>query len=161
MVARNQHRAGVGSLVMKNISQKDLAALYLGHISSLILRLIGHSFSIISGIRSVAVSAYTQCGVFTGRIIDEYVAVVDVDGICFGHPWHGRLVTYGMGVHLQHDVGRRGPRGAFRSSASLAPPECIISFEAPQDPLLCNGLPQPCRIRAFFDHSGSYPHELK
>lgn len=70
---------GFGSLVTKNVTQKDLAALYLGHVSSLILRLIGHSFSVSSGIRSVAVSAYTQRSASTGRLNDEYVAVVEID----------------------------------------------------------------------------------
>src|SRR3546814_17578040 len=70
---------GFGSLVPKNITQKDLAALYLGHVSSLILRLIGHSFSVSAGIRSVAISAYTQRNASTGRIDDEYVAVVEID----------------------------------------------------------------------------------
>src|SRR3546814_7887177 len=66
---------GFGSLVPKNITQKDVAALYLGHVSSLILRLIGHSFSVSSEIRSVAVSAYTQRNASTGRIDDEYVEI--------------------------------------------------------------------------------------
>lgn len=70
---------GFGSLVAKPITQKDLAAIYLGHISSLILRLIGHSFSVSSGIRSVAVSAYTQRSGSTGRVDDEYVAVAEID----------------------------------------------------------------------------------
>src|SRR3546814_3431126 len=56
-----------------------LAALYLGHDSSLILRLIGHSFSVSAGIRSVAISGYTQRNASTGRIDDEYVAVVEID----------------------------------------------------------------------------------
>lgn len=70
---------GFGSLVSKNVTQKELAALYLGHVSSLILRLIGHSFSVSSGIRSVAVSAYTQRNSSTGHLNDEYVAVVEID----------------------------------------------------------------------------------
>ena len=70
---------GFGSLVPKNIIRKDVAALYLGHVSSLILRLIGHSFSVSAGIRSVAISAYTQRSASTGRIDDEYVAVVEID----------------------------------------------------------------------------------
>lgn len=70
---------GHGTLVTKNITQKDLAALYLGHVSSLILRLIGHSFSVSSGIRSVAVSAYTQRSGSTGRVDDEYVAAAEID----------------------------------------------------------------------------------
>jgi len=65
-----------GTLVTKNMSQKEVASIYLGHISSLILRLIGHSFSVSSSIRSVAVSAYTQRSGSTGRIEDEYVVVV-------------------------------------------------------------------------------------
>lgn len=70
---------GFGSLVPKTIAQKDVAALYLGHVSSLILRLIGHSFSVSDAIRSVAVSAYTQRNASTGRTDDEYVAVVEID----------------------------------------------------------------------------------
>ena len=70
---------GFGSLVPKNITQKEVAALYLGHVSSLILRLIGHSFSVSAGIRSVAISAYTQRSASTGRLDDEYVAVVEID----------------------------------------------------------------------------------
>jgi len=70
---------GSGTLTTKNITQKEVAAIYLGHISSLILRLIGHSFSVSSGIRSVAVSAYTQRSGSTGRIGDEYVAVAEID----------------------------------------------------------------------------------
>ena len=70
---------GSGSLVTKNITQKDLAALYLGHISSLILRLVGHSFSVSSNIRSVAVSAYTQRDGSTGRVADEYVVIAEID----------------------------------------------------------------------------------
>lgn len=67
------------SVQQKALSQKDLAALYLGHISSLLLRLIGHSFAICSDIQSVALSAYTQRSASTGRIDDEYVAVVEMD----------------------------------------------------------------------------------
>jgi hypothetical protein len=70
---------GFGSLVAKNITPQGVAALYLGHISSLILRLIGHSFSVSSEIRSVAVSAYTQRSGSTGRVDDEYVAVAEID----------------------------------------------------------------------------------
>lgn len=69
---------GQASLLTKGISQKDLAALYLGHVSSLILRLIGHSFSVSSSIRAVAVSAYTQRSGSTGRLDDEYVAVAEI-----------------------------------------------------------------------------------
>jgi hypothetical protein len=70
---------GHGTLVVKNVTQKDLAAFYFGHVSSLILRLIGHSFSVSSGIRSVAVSAYTQRSGSTGRVDDEYVAAAEID----------------------------------------------------------------------------------
>lgn len=70
---------GHGTLVVKNVTQKDLAAFYLGHVSSLILRLIGHSFSVSSGIRSVAISAYTQRSGSTGRVDDEYVAAAEID----------------------------------------------------------------------------------
>lgn len=68
-----------GACVIRNITQKDLAALCLGHVSPLILRLIGHSFSVSSGIRSVAVSAYTRRSGSTGRVDDEYVAVAEID----------------------------------------------------------------------------------
>jgi hypothetical protein len=70
---------GHGTLVVKNVTQKDLAAFYLGHVSSLILRLIGHSFSVSSAIRSVAISAYTQRSGSTGRVDDEYVAAAEID----------------------------------------------------------------------------------
>lgn len=69
----------LGSLVLKNMTRKDVSALYLGHVSSLILRLIGHSFSVSAAIRSVAISGYTQRNASTGRIDDEYVAVVEID----------------------------------------------------------------------------------
>ena len=68
-----------GILKAKNLNQKELAALYLGHVSSLLLRLIGHSFAVSSGIHSIAVSAYTQRNVSSGRLDDEYVAVVEID----------------------------------------------------------------------------------
>lgn len=67
------------SLMEKSLPGKAIAALYLGHVSSLILRLIGHSFTINGAIRSVAVSAYTQRNGSSGRLTDEYVAVVEVD----------------------------------------------------------------------------------
>lgn len=70
---------GYASLIARPMPPKDVAALYLGHVASLILRLIGHSFSVSSDIRSVAVSAYTQrCG-STGQLADEYVAVAEID----------------------------------------------------------------------------------
>lgn len=70
---------GYGTLITKNIPEKEVAAIYLGHISSLVLRLIGHSFSVSSGLRTVAVSAYTQRSGSTGRLDDEYVATAEID----------------------------------------------------------------------------------
>lgn len=70
---------GYASLIARTMPPKDVAALYLGHVASLILRLIGHSFSVSSDIRSVGVSACTQrCG-STGQLADEYVAVAEID----------------------------------------------------------------------------------
>lgn len=70
---------GYAALIARPIPPREVAALYLGHIASLILRLIGHSFSVSSDIRSVAVSAHTQrCG-STGQLADEYVAVAEID----------------------------------------------------------------------------------
>lgn len=67
------------SIVERSLPGKAIAALYLGHVSSLILRLIGHSFMVNGAIRSVAASAYTQRNGSTGRLTDEYVATVEVD----------------------------------------------------------------------------------
>ena len=70
---------GYAALIARPIPPRGVAALYLGHVASLILRLIGHSFSVSSDIRSVAVSAHTQrCG-STGQLVDEYVAVAEID----------------------------------------------------------------------------------
>lgn len=69
------------TLEEKPTSQKDVAALYLGHVSSLILRLIGHSMAVSDHIRSVAVSAYTQRHSSVGCVADEYVAVVEIDRV--------------------------------------------------------------------------------
>lgn len=70
---------GYASLIARTMPPKDVAALYLGHVASLILRLIGHSFSVSSDIRSVAVSAYTRRSGSTGQLADEYVAVAEID----------------------------------------------------------------------------------
>lgn len=70
---------GYAALIARPIPPRDVAALYMGHVASLILRLIGHGFSVSSDIRSVAVSAHTQrCG-STGQLADEYVAVAEID----------------------------------------------------------------------------------
>ncbi|GGN60440.1 hypothetical protein GCM10011349_41980 [Novosphingobium indicum] len=63
----------------KKVSQKELAALYLEHVCSILVRLIGHSFAVTDLIRSVAVSAYTQRSASTGRRENEYVAAVEID----------------------------------------------------------------------------------
>ncbi|MBU6395038.1 MAG: DUF4236 domain-containing protein [Sphingomonadales bacterium] len=63
-------------LAEKAMSQKDIAGLYLDHVSSVIVRLVGHSFAASSAIKSVALSAYTQRKAATGRLSDEYVATV-------------------------------------------------------------------------------------
>lgn len=70
---------GYAALIARPIPPRDVAALYLGHVASLILRLIGHSFSVSSDIGSVAVSAYTQRRGPTGQLADEYVAVAEID----------------------------------------------------------------------------------
>jgi hypothetical protein len=66
------------SLVQKPISQKDLAGLYLDHVCSILSRLIGHSMAVSGAIEIVALSAYTQRSASSGKIDDEYVAVVEV-----------------------------------------------------------------------------------
>lgn len=71
-------------LVAKQMSQKDVAFLYLDHVSSTIVRLIGHSFSASSAIQTVALSAYTQRRSATGRHSDEYVATVSVTRDAWG-----------------------------------------------------------------------------
>ncbi|WP_408589435.1 DUF4236 domain-containing protein [Novosphingobium sp.] len=71
-------------LAEKAMSQKDIAGFYLDHVSSVIVRLIGHSFASSSAIRSVALSAYTQRKTATGRLSDEYVATVSVTREAWG-----------------------------------------------------------------------------
>jgi Protein of unknown function (DUF4236) len=63
----------------KRVSQKELTALYLEHVCSILVRLIGHSFAVTDLIRSVAVSAYTQRSASTGRCENEYVAAIEID----------------------------------------------------------------------------------
>lgn len=72
-------------LVEKNMSQKDVAGVYLEHVCSLITRLIGHSFAASTAIEMVALSAYTQRKAATGRISDEYIATVEVSR----NSWNG------------------------------------------------------------------------
>ncbi|KPF53134.1 hypothetical protein IP65_14025 [Novosphingobium sp. AAP1] len=62
----------------KPLSQNDLANLYLDHVCSAIVRLVGHSFAASSAVQTVALSAYTQRNTATGRLSDEYVATVSV-----------------------------------------------------------------------------------
>ena len=59
-------------------SQKDIAAGYLEHIASILVRLLGHAFATAQQITSVGISAYTQRNTATGGMGDEYVATVDV-----------------------------------------------------------------------------------
>lgn len=67
------------ALIQKPISQKDIAGLYLDHVSSIIVRLIGHALSTSANISAVAVSAYTQRKGSTGNFTDEYVATIEID----------------------------------------------------------------------------------
>lgn len=66
-------------LTQKPMSKKDHAALYLDHVCSILMRLIGHGFAATHDIKTVAVSAYTQRAASTGRIEDEYVATIEID----------------------------------------------------------------------------------
>lgn len=66
------------SLSAKALTKQQLADLYVEHICSLILRLIGHSMAVSDGINSVAISAYTQRNATLGRPDDEYVATVEI-----------------------------------------------------------------------------------
>lgn len=66
------------TLVQKPISQKDLAGLYLEHVCSVLSRLVGHSMAVSDAIKTVALSAYTQRSTSSGKIDDEYVAVVEI-----------------------------------------------------------------------------------
>lgn len=65
-------------LVEKPMSQKDVASLYFDHVSAVITRLIGHSFAAAGAVHTVALSAYTQRKIATGRLLDEYVATITV-----------------------------------------------------------------------------------
>ena len=65
------------ALSQKPMTKKDIAAFYLDHVCSIILRLLGHSFATASEIRTVAISAYTQRAGSTGRVSDEYVATIE------------------------------------------------------------------------------------
>jgi len=71
-------------LVEKPLSQKDRAATYLAHVSSVLLRLIGYSMAVDRHIGSVALSAYTQRSSSTGRPSNDYVAVVEVSRAQWG-----------------------------------------------------------------------------
>lgn len=66
------------SLEEKAIRQKDVAGLYLDHVCSVLVRLIGHAMGASSAIQTVAVSAYTQRSSACGSIADEYVATCQV-----------------------------------------------------------------------------------
>lgn len=66
-------------VVAKQIPPKVMAGFYVAHVSSIIVRLIGHSFAVSSFVGSVAASAYTQRSGSTGRITDDYVATVEID----------------------------------------------------------------------------------
>lgn len=65
-------------LLEKPMTQKDIAGVYLGHVASLLLRLIGHAMAVDKHIGAVGLSAYTQRSGSTGRVTDEYVASVEV-----------------------------------------------------------------------------------
>ena len=67
------------ALEPKPRSQKDVAASYLEHVCSVIVRLLGHAFATAPEITSVGISAYTQRQTATGHHDDEYVAAVEVD----------------------------------------------------------------------------------
>ncbi|WP_336970761.1 DUF4236 domain-containing protein [Sphingobium aromaticiconvertens] len=66
------------SLISKALTKQQVAGLYVEHICSLILRLIGHSMAVSEGIKNVAISAYTQRNATLGRPDDEYVATVEI-----------------------------------------------------------------------------------
>lgn len=66
------------SFSAKALTKQQLAGLYVEHICSLILRLIGHSMAVSDGIKTVAISAYTQRNATLGRPDDEYVATVEI-----------------------------------------------------------------------------------
>lgn len=66
-------------LELKPRTKKNVAAFYLDHVCSIILRLIGHSFAVSDQLQTVAISAYTQRSGSTGRISDEYVATIECD----------------------------------------------------------------------------------
>lgn len=65
-------------LTARPMSQKDVAGLYLDHVCSILVRLIGHAMAVSSNIETVAISAYTQRSASSGRIEDEYVATAEV-----------------------------------------------------------------------------------
>ncbi len=66
------------SIQPRAMSQKDHAALYLDHVSSLLVRLIGHAMAVSTDIKTVAVSAYTQRTGAIGAMTDEYVATAEI-----------------------------------------------------------------------------------
>ncbi|MEP9403520.1 DUF4236 domain-containing protein [Sphingomonas sp. VNH70] len=66
------------ALTEKPMNQKDVAGLYLDHVCSILVRLIGHAMAVSSGIETVAISAYTQRSTSSGRLDDEYVATAEV-----------------------------------------------------------------------------------
>ncbi|QDK35785.1 DUF4236 domain-containing protein [Sphingomonas sp. IC081] len=68
----------------KELTQKERAALYLDHVCSLLVRLVGHSMAVAEHIHKVAVSAYTQRSGAVGQERDEYVATLSVDRSAWG-----------------------------------------------------------------------------
>lgn len=72
-------------LSQKPMSKKDHAALYLDHVCSILMRLIGHGFATSTDIKTVAISAYTQRSASTGRVEDEYVATIEIERSEWAH----------------------------------------------------------------------------
>ncbi|ARU15921.1 hypothetical protein A9D14_06655 [Croceicoccus marinus] len=64
-------------LDLKPRAKKDLAAFYLEHVCSVMLRLLGHSFAVTDQLQTIAISAYTQRTGSTGKLSDEYVATIE------------------------------------------------------------------------------------
>ena len=61
-------------MVRKDLSQKDLAAVFLGHVCSILVRLIGHGMAASDQVGEVAISAATPRRSALGRVADECVA---------------------------------------------------------------------------------------
>lgn len=66
------------ALLEKPIQQKERSGLYLDHVSSVIVRLLGHAMAVSHDIQTVGISGYTQRRASTGSLEDDYVATVEV-----------------------------------------------------------------------------------